>query len=641
MKNRRPRAFPRALPPARRRAGTARGGGEGPGAGCLIGGEDRAPHSRLPPLRVGFTCPEYVWGEDRAPHSRLPRMPGTPASRWRQEQADSGGGPRYRPGRPGKGAPRRAESSAGSLMVSADLQHPPPPGTAPTACRKLGGLAEGFGPSARGGARLRQGRPARRRTRLPPPRPSRSGRRARLIIIEGAARRPVRVRCDADGVGAAADAVRRGGVVAFPTDTVYGLGCDPLDASAVARVYGIKGRPSSKPLPVLGGSRDDLTRIADLGGRRGALASRFWPGPLTVLAPSRGDLLAPALAPGGVVAVRVPAGRCVGRLLGKCGLLAGTSANPSGGRPSTDPGECFEAVGELVDVFVDGGAIEGPGPGAASAESTVVEVDAREGRLGLRVAREGRIGRDDIAAALRAAAGEEGAAAAGEEGAAAAGEEGAAAAGEEGAAAAGEEGAAAAGEEGAAAAGEEGAAAGGGSMRDGANLAVTCPRHFEDYACEEISRILGRMGDAAPRARRSGMPGIVLVRTSADPAAVSRYMRGLLREEPWSVRYALRTIPLQRWVKADPDSIVACSAELAGGIGEGQSYRVSVKKRNSRVSSQDLVRRIADSVIGGRVSLEDPDRTILVEIFGPRAGVSLVSDGDVLSVDREKRRMSE
>ena len=425
------------------------------------------------------------------------------------------------------------------------------------------------------------------------------------------------MRCDADGVGAAADAVRRGGVVAFPTDTVYGLGCDPLDASAVARVYGIKGRPSSKPLPVLGGSRDDLTRIADLGGRRGALASRFWPGPLTVLAPSKGDLLAPALAPGGVVAVRVPAGRCVGRLLEKCGLLAGTSANPSGGRPSTDPGECFEAVGELVDVFVDGGAIEGPGPGAASAESTVVEVDAREGRLGLRVAREGRIGRDDIAAALRAAAGEEGAAAAGEEGAAAAGEEGAAAAV------------------------EEGAAAGGGSMRDGANLAVTCPRHFEDYACEEISRILGRMGDAAPRARRSGMPGIVLVRTSADPAAVSRYMRGLLREEPWSVRYALRTIPLQRWVKADPDSIVACSAELAGGIGEGQSYRVSVKKRNSRVSSQDLVRRIADSVIGGRVSLEDPDLTILVEIFGPRAGVSLVTDGDVLSVDREKRRMSE
>lgn len=192
----------------------------------------------------------------------------------------------------------------------------------------------------------------------------------------------MRVRCDAEGIGAAAAAVRSGGVVVFPTDTVYGIGCDPYDAAAVGRIYAIKSRDRSKPLPVLVKSAREASAIASLGAAAG-IAERFWPGALTIIAELADAALAVPLGLEGGVAVRVPGCGCTLGLLERCGPLVGTSANVSGEPPFSDP--AMFPAGLECDVFVDGGVTGGT-------ESTII--DARGGAI--RVVREGAVPAGEI-----------------------------------------------------------------------------------------------------------------------------------------------------------------------------------------------------------------------------------------------------
>lgn len=206
------------------------------------------------------------------------------------------------------------------------------------------------------------------------------------------------VGCGGDGICEASRHVAAGGLIAFPTDTVYGIGCDPFDERAVGLVYAAKGRPASKPLPVLGASASGLSGLASLGGRAARLADRFWPGPLTIVTkaaarppPGRRRRLAPQLVSGdGKVAVRVPAGRCVLGLLSACGPLVGTSANLSGRPPCRTAAECAEQLGGRVPLVVDGGpSADGNGSGGVS---TVVDADG--GRV--RIIREGLVSGGDL-----------------------------------------------------------------------------------------------------------------------------------------------------------------------------------------------------------------------------------------------------
>ncbi|HEX6068045.1 MAG TPA: Sua5/YciO/YrdC/YwlC family protein, partial [Nitrososphaera sp.] len=91
--------------------------------------------------------------------------------------------------------------------------------------------------------------------------------------------------CSDSGIQRCAQIVKDGGVVVFPTDTVYGIGCDPHNDAAVRRVFSIKDREEKKPLPVLVGSVDDAEKIVTLGQKGRALAERLWPGALTIVAP--------------------------------------------------------------------------------------------------------------------------------------------------------------------------------------------------------------------------------------------------------------------------------------------------------------------------------------------------------------------
>ena len=173
-----------------------------------------------------------------------------------------------------------------------------------------------------------------------------------------------RVPCAPQTVAKAASLISKGGVAVFPTDTVYGLGCDPYSGAAVRRVYRIKGREASKPLPVLARSRREVERIADMDVVARELADEFWPGPLTMVLNLLDSALEASMGLNDRIAVRIPSGRCIGMLLERCGLLVGTSANPSGITPPTDP----DSVSVDYDIMLDGGTTSG------GLESTIVDV---------------------------------------------------------------------------------------------------------------------------------------------------------------------------------------------------------------------------------------------------------------------------
>lgn len=172
------------------------------------------------------------------------------------------------------------------------------------------------------------------------------------------------------------------------------------------------------------------------------------------------------------------------------------------------------------------------------------------------------------------------------------------------------------------------------------NLIVTCPRHFETEASEEINEIIEEMGDDSPKIEKSSLSGILMIDAKIDPIQVSHKIREKIHDEPWAIRYILRTIPIQKWILTDLDKIVSESQKLSEKIQENEKYRITIEKRNSEVSSQDIITKIAN-LVKRNVSLENPDWIILVEIFGKFTGLSIISSNDILSVEKEKRSISE
>ena len=154
----------------------------------------------------------------------------------------------------------------------------------------------------------------------------------------------------------AVELLKDGGVVAFPTDTVYGVGVDPLQPQAVRKLYRIKGRPDNKPIAILVGSIEDVERVAQSPSETfSRLADRFWPGGLTLILEAR-DLPPEITAAGNTVGVRMPNHPLTLELLREFGgPIATTSANRSGEDPATSASEVDAQLGDRVNLIVDGG----------------------------------------------------------------------------------------------------------------------------------------------------------------------------------------------------------------------------------------------------------------------------------------------
>jgi L-threonylcarbamoyladenylate synthase len=172
---------------------------------------------------------------------------------------------------------------------------------------------------------------------------------------------------NSDSIGLAAKAVRRGLLLVYPTDTVYGLGCDPLNHAAVRRLFEAKGR-ESKPVPVLCASAEKAEELVKLDGRAAELAREYWPGALTIVATRRRPLPSQLTQGGEYLGVRVPAHSGCLELIAACGgWLTGTSANRSGRPSARTAGEALDELGDSVHFVLDGGKLSGQ-------ESTVVKV---------------------------------------------------------------------------------------------------------------------------------------------------------------------------------------------------------------------------------------------------------------------------
>lgn len=189
-----------------------------------------------------------------------------------------------------------------------------------------------------------------------------------------------------DALRRALEILRRGGLVAFPTDTVYGLGALAFDAAAVESIYAAKDRPDEKAIPVLLGSADDLPKVAaSVPEMALTLAARFWPGPLTLVIPKRPSLPG-AVSAAPTVGVRVPDHAVARALLQAAGPMAVTSANLSGASSPCTASEVLEQLGGRIPLILDGGRTPGGLP------STVVDCTGPEPKF----LREGPIPPDEI-----------------------------------------------------------------------------------------------------------------------------------------------------------------------------------------------------------------------------------------------------
>jgi len=195
------------------------------------------------------------------------------------------------------------------------------------------------------------------------------------------------VPCDHNGIIMASDIVKKGGTVVFPTDTVYGIGCDPFNSKAVRSIYRIKGREESKQLPVLGFSISEISKIAVFDELSKRFAAKFWPGPLTLILGVKDEKIAKSLGLGEKIAVRVPDHPCALKLLKECKLLVGTSANIAGRPSSADSHEIIKEL-EGYDILLDGGKIPN------SVESTIIEVVGSK----FRTIREGKVSEKELLA---------------------------------------------------------------------------------------------------------------------------------------------------------------------------------------------------------------------------------------------------
>jgi len=199
-------------------------------------------------------------------------------------------------------------------------------------------------------------------------------------------------RPDAASLQEAAAVIKAGGIVAMPTDTLYGLAADPFSTAAVERVFAAKGRAAERALPLVAA---DIAQVEEqLGalppdGRR--LAAAYWPGPLTLLLPRPSTM--PEAVTGGLahVGVRVPAHAVARDLCRACGcLLTATSANPSGAPASADPDDVERSMGEGVALLLDAGLTPGGPP------STIVNVSGDV----IRLVRPGAIPWEEVQACL-------------------------------------------------------------------------------------------------------------------------------------------------------------------------------------------------------------------------------------------------
>ena len=187
----------------------------------------------------------------------------------------------------------------------------------------------------------------------------------------------------ASEIQTALEILQNGGIVAFPTDTVYGLGALAFDNDAINSIYIAKDRPIEKAIPILIGDLSDLDQVAsDIPNMALRFAARFWPGPLTCIVPKKLTLPL-AVSATSTIAVRIPDHKDARALLRLAGPMAVTSANISGGTNPTSAQEVYQQLNGRIPLILDGGSTKGGVPSTLVDCTGEMPVILREGPISL------------------------------------------------------------------------------------------------------------------------------------------------------------------------------------------------------------------------------------------------------------------
>ena len=192
------------------------------------------------------------------------------------------------------------------------------------------------------------------------------------------------VNCDKNGINEILNAYEKGHIIAYPTDTVYGIGCNPFNKDSISRIYDLKKREGNKRFPILGFSKIELEKIVEFNTIAEKISEEFWPGQVTLLLPIKKEMTE-KISNNGKLAVRVPNNECILSILEQCKIIIGTSANISGEKSIVDSKEFKTKLSE-IDIVVDGGKITSMG------ESTIIDFVGEK----LKMIREGCISKEEI-----------------------------------------------------------------------------------------------------------------------------------------------------------------------------------------------------------------------------------------------------
>ena len=168
------------------------------------------------------------------------------------------------------------------------------------------------------------------------------------------------------------------------------------------------------------------------------------------------------------------------------------------------------------------------------------------------------------------------------------------------------------------------------------NLLVTCARNLETETKNEIGKILDEIGDQESEVLNVGMRGILMVNTSIEPSKIIDWVKDKIVEEPWLIRYCLRMIPIQSVTETDMSKITKDVIKLKDVIQQNDSYRITIEKRNTDMSSTEIITEIA-KIFPNKVSLNQPDWIVLIEILGNKTGISILKENEIFSLDKAKR----
>ncbi len=173
-------------------------------------------------------------------------------------------------------------------------------------------------------------------------------------------------------------------------------------------------------------------------------------------------------------------------------------------------------------------------------------------------------------------------------------------------------------------------------MLESFNLLVSSARGNEREANEELGYLIRELGDPSARTDYTMVSGLTVAKTSLDPVRVVSRLRPLLRERPWEFRYILKVKPVGKVVKCTLQEISEAASAQSHRIKDGETYRISLEKRRSKISSKEVIDAVA-ARLPRKVDLRNPAKVVLVEIIGHVAGISIIEPKGILGIEREKR----